>query len=315
MSDLSDMRKPLWVVPLLVSGLLLAGCESTGMGEDSEVGEELALLPEEAPPAAEPETIFLAEAALEEGRYDDAQVLLERYLFTFPGNPRGTLAAGELKLARGDTGSALRLFRGLLEEPEVSSSAEQGYGITLLLVGEDEIASEHLRKAVEADPTLWRAWNGLGAYYDSIEDWPASEDSYRRALALRPNEAMILNNLGFSLLMQGKVEESLRPLEEALRLDNNSRLIKTNLRIALAQQGQYRRAVRSTSDDVDLAMALNNVGYIALLRGDYDHAEAYFTRAMEVDPTFNEIAWRNLKLLNNLRDESEELGQLPPAIN
>ena len=73
--------------------------------------------------------------------------------------------------------------------------------------------------------------------------------------------------------------------------------------------------MRSTSDDIDLAMALNNVGYIALLRGDYDHAEAYFTRAMEVDPTFNEIAWRNLKLLNNLRDESEELGQLPPAIN
>ena len=293
---------------------MLAGCQTTGMGEEAEAGEELALLPEEPPPAAEPETIYLAETALEEGRYKDAQVLLERYLFTFPGDPRGTLAAAELKLALGDTGSALRLFRKLIEEPEVAASAEQGYGISLLLSGEDEIASEHLKTAVEEDPTLWRAWNALGAYYDSKENWPASEDAYRRALGAKPDEPMILNNLGFSLLMQGKIEEAMRPLEEALRLDSESALIKTNLRIALAQRGQYRRAVTGTSDDVDYAKALNNVGYVALLRGDYDHAEAYFTRAMEVDPTFNETAWRNLKLLKSLRS-NEELGELPPAIN
>ena len=125
---------------------------------------------------------------------------------------------------------------------------------------------------------------------------------------------MILNNLGFSLLMQGKIEEAMRPLEEALRMDSESTLIKTNLRIALAQRGHYRRAVTGVSDDVDYARALNNVGYVALLRGDYDHAEAYFTRAMEVDPTFNEIAWRNLKLLKSLRG-SDELGELPPADN
>ena len=104
------------------------------------------------------------------------------------------------------------------------------------------------------------------------------------------------------------------PLEQALRHDPKSEIVKTNLRIAIAQRGQYRRAVSGSADDVELAKALNNVGYVALVRGDYDLAEAYFLRAMQADPTFNEVAWRNLNYLKTLRDGTE-VGELPPEIN
>ncbi len=39
-----------------------------------------------------------------------------------------------------------------------------------------------------------------------------------------------------------------------------------------------------------------------MLRGDLDNAEAYLLRAMEADPSFNRIAWRNLAYLRNIRD-------------
>jgi Flp pilus assembly protein TadD len=308
------------VIPTLaafaVAGVVLVGCQTTGKDEEALIEEEMPLLPPGNPQAAEPETIFLVERALEEGRLDDAQVLLERYVFTFPDDPRGKLATAELRLAHGNTGGAMQVFRNLVEEPTVAADARQGFGITMILVGDMEVAYKELSAAVEEDPTLWRAWNAIGAYHDAQDDWEKAEDAYRRALAVRPNEPMILNNLGFSLLMQNRVDEALGPLQEAMRLAPDSSQVKTNVRLAYARKGEYRRAVSGSGDDVELAKALNNVGYIALLKGDYSQAEAYFLRAMEADPTFNEVAWRNLNYLKSLRDlGGDEAAQAPPAIN
>ena len=290
--------------------LFAAGCNQGFAEENPDLQpEDLVLLPEDIPPVAEPGTINLAEDALKEGRLKDAEILLERYLLTFPDDPRGKLGVAELRLALGDTGGSLQAFRELLESPEVEVDARQGYGIVLMLVGETEAALRELSAAVEADPTRWRAWNALGAYYDSQEQWALSDNAYRRALALRPEEATILNNLGFSLLMQGREEEAVRTLQDALRLDPTAELTKTNLRIAYAHLGQYRRAVAGTADDNEQARALNNAGYVALLRGDYDAAEAYFEQAMEADPTYNEVAARNLDFLSSIRADPDEIDE------
>jgi Flp pilus assembly protein TadD len=299
-----------------VAGAVLAGCQTTGMDEEALTEDELPLLLPGEAQAAEPETIFLVEKALDEERLHDAQVLLERYVFTFPDDPRGKLATAELRLAHGNTGGAMQVFRTLVDEPTVAADARQGFGITLILVGDLEVAYKELSAAVDEDPTLWRAWNAIGAYHDAHDDWPKAEDAYRRALAVQPNEPIILNNLGFSLLMQDKIDEALRPLQEAMRLAPELPQVKTNVRLAYARKGEYRRAVSGSSSDVELAKALNNVGYIALLKGDYTLAEAYFLRAMEADPTFNEVAWRNLNLLKSLRDlGGDEAAQAPAAIN
>jgi Tfp pilus assembly protein PilF len=59
----------------------------------------------------------------------------------------------------------------------------------------------------------------LGYYYDNQGDWQIAGISYNNALAANPASAMILNNRGFSFLMQGRVVEAMADLSEALRLD------------------------------------------------------------------------------------------------
>ena len=76
---------------------------------------------------------------------------------------------------------------------------------------------------------------------------------------------------------------------------------QVNLRLALAWSGRYAHAMTGATDE-DISKVLNNVGYVALLRGDFDNAEAYLLRAMEADPSFNKVAWRNLAYLRNIRD-------------
>jgi tetratricopeptide (TPR) repeat protein len=51
-----------------------------------------------------------------------------------------------------------------------------------------------------------------------VENWPAAEDAFRRAVALRPDFADAWNELGFALRQQGRYPESLDAYGEALRL-------------------------------------------------------------------------------------------------
>ncbi|MFQ5772990.1 MAG: tetratricopeptide repeat protein [Kiloniellaceae bacterium] len=250
--------------------------------------------------APAPGTLALAERALAEGRYGEAGILLDRVLLDAPDDPRAKLIAAELFLAQGAPKPAAEAFGSVTPSPEVGAAALQGEGIALLLLGERDAGYASLRRAVEADPTLWRAWNALGYYYDLRGAWEQAAVSYLKALAANPRSAVVHNNRGFSLLMQQRFEEAQEDLERAVRIDPGFVLARENLRLALAWQGKYLHALSGVPEK-GRAKALNNIGFIALLRGDYANAEAFFLRAMELDPSYNEIASRNLAYLNDVR--------------
>lgn len=158
-----------------------------------------------------------------------------------------------------------------------------------------------MRAAVAQDPTLWRAWNGLGYHSDVRGDWRQATESYDRALALNPSSAMVLNNRGFSMLLQGRAQAAAADFDQALRREPGLAPARENLRLALAWDGAYGQALAGVEQG-GLARALNNVGFMALLRGDTASAETYFLRAIEVDPAFNKSAARNLAYLQQVRD-------------
>ena len=291
-------RRPSGVAAVaLCAALLLSGC----LGADGSDEPEISARPEAA--KVSPQTIELAQTALAEERLKDAERLLDRILLTEPTNLEARLLRGELILAKGKPSQAMTVFSGLQDLPEVSARARQGLGISLLLTGAPQQAVENLKAAVDADPTLWRAWNALGSYHDTQGEWAEAIDAYGLALAERPNDAMILNNRGFSYFMQGRVTESVSDMERALRLQPDLRPAQVNLRLVHAWEGRYVRAMAGVSDE-ELPRVLNNIGYVAMMRGDLENAEAYLMRAMEADPTFNETAWENLARLRHMRELS-----------
>ncbi len=263
------------------------------------------------PAEPSPEALELARKALAENRLKDAELLSDRLLLTHPRSLEARLLRGEVLLAKAKPDQAMAVFSGLKDLPEVSARAQQGLGIAMLLTGAPDQGAEHLKAAVEADPTLWRAWNALGSYHDTQEAWAEAIEAYEFALAERPNDAMILNNRGFSHFMRGQLEEAVADLERALRLDPDLRPAQYNLRLAHAWSGRYVRALAGVTDE-ELPQVLNNIGYVAMMRGDLENAEAYLMRAMEVDPTFNETAWQNLARLRHIRElGTVETGSLP----
>jgi Flp pilus assembly protein TadD len=249
-----------------------------------------------------------AEKDLESRQYKLAYDRLLKLKAGVMASPRAQYIAAESLLGMGFAKDALNVYRPLEADGGYKARALQGEGIALLTLGSMAEAQPKLEAAVAADAKLWRAWNALGHVYDQQQRWTDSEKAYREATAGNPGSADIINNHGMSLMLQGRYAEAEAAFEQALAIDPGLLPATSNLRLSLAWQGRYSEALEGLAPGTS-GEALNNVGYVAMLRGDYEAAERYLSQAMEVSATYNEAAARNLELLKSTRDGRQAMPQ------
>lgn len=252
-------------------------------------------LPPVPPPT--PQALALLDAAIADGRLADARALIAPMWAS--GAPEVSLRSAELALASGSLPEAVEGFRALADGP-LAGPAQQGLGITLLKQGKPAEARAALEKAVAADPALARAWNALAVLADQARDWAAADAAYAHAIAAQPGEAAWLANRGWSQLLRGRHVAAEQDLLAAVKLAPNLKEARTNLALARAMQGRYQEAFAG-SDRTTLAADLNTVGFAAMARGDLEVAEAYFNRALSLNPQFDRAAWANLQYLAELK--------------
>lgn len=258
-----------------------------------------------------------AEKDIESHRYKLAYDRLLKLKASVMASPRAQYVAAESLLGMGLAKDALNVYQPLETDAGYNARALQGEGIALLTLGSIANAQPKLEAAVAADAELWRAWNALGHVYDQQKRWPDSENAYRKAIAGNPGSAEVTNNYGMSLMLQGRYPEAEASFEQALAIDPGLLPAKSNLRLSLAWQGRYSEALEGLAPEA-AGDALNNVGYVALLRGDYDAAERYLTQALEASPIYHEAAAKNLELLKGIRDGQQALplqsGAVPSPV-
>jgi len=237
--------------------------------------------------------------ALDEERYLDAGRLLDQALLAGVKDTRLTVMAGEIELARGRNADALAAFQEVLASPAARPRALQGEGIALSLLGRSDEALAALKDAVAADPSQWRAWNALGGEYDARRDWTDAEAAYDHAISDSESAAIVLNNRGFSRLLQNRLPEATDDFVAALKKKPDLAAARTNLRLAMALKGEYERATQGGASD-DAAALLNNAGFAAMMRGDYEKAEDLFNQAIAAKGQYYERASDNLAMAKSL---------------
>jgi Flp pilus assembly protein TadD len=249
--------------------------------------------------------------ALDERRYVDAGDLLEKARIAGVKAPVLVTLLGELQLARGNLPDALATFRTVAADPAERPRALEGEGLALSLMGKSDDAMADLKEATTLDKTLWRAWNGLGREYDMRKDWKKSQAAYATALATPGvNAAIVLNNRGYSHLLQQEPTLATPDFVAALDKDPTLAAARTNLRITLAMEGEYSRASVTGAGD-DRAAVLNNVGLAAAIRGDYLEADKLLTEAIAAKGEFYARAADNLQLSKQLEARAEEVHAAP----
>lgn len=247
--------------------------------------------------------------ALDERRFVDAADLLEKARIDDLKSARLTTLTGETLLAQGRFVDAVPIFRSVESDPSVRPAALEGEGIALSAMGKSDQAFADLKQATTLDKSRWRAWNALAREYDIRHEWKESKLAYAQALAAPgADQAIVLNNRGYSHLLQNQPSEATPDLVAALAKDPDLKAARTNLRIAMAVQGEYDRAATTGAGD-DRAAVLNNVGLAAAIRGDYREAERLLAQAIEIKGDNYERASDNLQLAKNL--EARMAAQTP----
>ena len=131
---------------------------------------------------------------------------------------------------------------------------------------------------------------------DHDQDWAASDAAYGRAEKLSNNPASVLNNWGVSMMSRGDLPAAERLFQKSLSFNSRLFSAKNNLAIARGLQGNYQLPVVPMTE-TEKAIILNNLGVIAVRRGEPKIAKGLFVAAVETHPQHYEEAAGRLSAL------------------
>jgi Flp pilus assembly protein TadD len=97
--------------------------------------------------------------------------------------------------------------------------------------GDWGLAEENFRQAVELAPRDAEAWVGLAASYDRLRRFDLADRAYGNAIQLVGHNPVILNNLGYSNLLRGNIQEARRNFLLAYEKDPANPYIMNNLEL------------------------------------------------------------------------------------
>jgi Flp pilus assembly protein TadD len=116
----------------------------------------------------------------------------------------------------------------------------------------------------------------------------AAIEQYRRALQIRPRDALAENDLGIVLLKSGQVDEAIIQFNRTLQIDPGYFAAYNNLGDAFARKGEVEHAIAAYKKAVEIqpnnATVQNNLGYACLRAGRVDEAIVHDREALRVQP-------------------------------
>jgi len=286
---------------VLLATLALAALASTGC----------ATMGRTSPPAALPtarEALTTGDEAARRGEFDRALAYYLRAVDATSADTEETTEASpaEIWLRVGAAADAIeqrdRALDAYLKAIELDpnrAEAHEGAGLDLLARGRTAEARGHLTAAIRLEPRRWRSHNGLGVLADQAGDHAAAIACYQTALDLKPESPMLLNNIGYSRFLANDLDQAARDFYAATELDPSYKPAWSNLGLVYARRGWYDDALAILANVTDKAKAHNDVGAIALERGDLAESERLLSEAVRLSPTYYATANRNLQLVRS----------------
>ncbi len=212
-------------------------------------------------------------------------------LYLDPQNDSALIGLASLFEQLGDNKRSIEYLSKVADTSPMKREAEIQIALHYNILDNLEEARAHLEKLVETDPTDLEAITSLGnvlrghslfeeaetsynqglsslskiqpnhwtiLYFRGItrerqNKWEAAEDDFREALTLKPEQPMILNYLGYSLVDRGlKLDEAQKMIERAVRLRPTDGYIVDSLGWVYYRLGHYEEAVEKLERAVAL---------------------------------------------------------------
>lgn len=281
---------------LLLVVATISGCASTSQRQGDAADERAALSGLPVASSAD-EARTLAREAYSKRDLDLTVYLLTQAVEMDPEDAQSMYAIGAIQESKGNTEFAARAYSRAVEVDPSHALAQQQHGTMLLRAGDRKGARKALEAAIKEDATLWRAHDLLGVIADMDEEYDDAIAHYSAAIALRPTAASIVNNRGYSKYLAGRLDAAEADFRLALEIDASHQRAWQNLGLIYARQKKYDQARWAMEMYMPKHVAANDIGYIAMLDGEYDRAAALFEEAILLSPRYYPTAVANQREL------------------
>ncbi len=170
-------------------------------------------------------------------------------------------------------------------------------------------------KTEELQQVFWPLYFARGVTFERMKKWDESEADFKKALELEPNQADVLNYLAYSLLdmnMEDRFDEALEMLEISYEQRPNDAHILDSIGWAWFKKGDYAQAVEhleKAASDMPYDPTINeHLGDIYWKLGREAEAKYAWKRALQHDPEERFLAGLRNKVSSGL-DGAEEQGE------
>ena len=157
-------------------------------------------------------------------------------------------------------------------------------GRAMLEDGRLNEAIAELSRAVSLDPKLSQAHSLLAVAYDRKGLHDRAEDSYRRSIDVNDRDPQALNNLGYSLYLNGNYRAAVDKLKKAAKLAPSDSRILNNLALAQVRLGKYDDAYRNFARAEGDFNGHANVAALLIRTGREDKAVEHLEAARKIQP-------------------------------
>lgn len=173
--------------------------------------------------------------------------------------------------------------------------------------GQMTTALDQIKLSIQADPTSSPAFNLRGLIYANLGDQALAEESFRRALQLNPRDADVMQNFGWYLCQQKRYSEANTLFNQALAGSNYRDAPRTLLTqgVCQARAGQLAEAEATLSrshelDPANPAVAVN-LSEVLYRRGEFERARFYIRRVNnQPDVSSAQTLWLAARIENRL---------------
>lgn len=257
--------------------------------------------------------LMLGDALRQAGDLDGARAAYEH---PKPGSPEYPSAQAKLAWSyqgEGDKETALKLARGAA----ASGDPEARLVLSDLLRANEKFdeAAKLLDELIAGSKSPdWQLYFARAQANDRLGHWPAAEADLTKALELRPDEAELLNYLGYAWVDRGvRLKEALGMIEKAVAANPRSGAIVDSLGWAHYRLGDYPKAVEFLEQAVELEAGdpeiNNHLGDAYWMVGRKDEAGFQWRRVLTLDPDPKIQADAEKKLESGLGPTSKLAGQ------
>ncbi len=150
-------------------------------------------------------------------------------------------------------------------------------------------AVPYLEKSVELKSNYAiDAIGTLAMIYDEKKIYNKSDSLYQVALEARPDDALLMNNYGYSLSVRGiKLDEAIHLAQKAVAADSTNGAYLDTLGWIYFKMGNYQKALEYISNAVKYrdtsAEVMEHLGDVYEKLNDLENARTYWQKALELD--------------------------------